>query len=124
MNTPKQLGIWMDHSVANLIDLKAKDKSQTILSEFTSDTKEEALDKSESLMHNKRQQLQGAYYKTIADEILRYNHVLLFGPTNAKTELNNFLNKDLHFKEIQVDVASADKMSDNEKDAFVKKHFC
>lgn len=45
MNTPKQLGIWMDHSVANLIDIKAKEKSQTILSEFTSDTKEEALEK-------------------------------------------------------------------------------
>jgi len=38
-------------------------------------------------MHNKRQQLHEVYYKEIADVILKYNNVLLFGPTNAKTEL-------------------------------------
>ena len=49
--------------------------------------------------------------------------MLLFGPTNAKTELKNYLNQDLHFKDIQIDVESADKMTENEKDAFVKNHF-
>jgi len=28
-----------------------------------------------------------ANYKEIADEILKYDNVLLFGPTNAKTKL-------------------------------------
>ncbi|MFT6479867.1 MAG: stalled ribosome rescue protein Dom34, partial [Spirosomataceae bacterium] len=45
---------------------------------------------------NKRQQMNEAFYKEIADEILKYDHVLLFGPTNAKTELHNFLNKNLY----------------------------
>jgi hypothetical protein len=49
--------------------------------------------------------------------------VLLFGPTNAKLELSNFLKKDLHFKDIKIDIEAADKMSDNEKLAFVKAHF-
>ena len=44
--------------------------------------------------------------------ILNYDHVLLFGPTNAKSELHNFLNKDLHFKDIQIDVKTTDKMTD------------
>ena len=74
-------------------------------------------------MHNKEQQLHEAYYKEIADEILKYDHVLLFGPTKAKTELHNYLNKDLHFKDIIIDVESADKMTDNEKSALVKNHF-
>ena len=74
-------------------------------------------------MHNKRQQLHEAYYKEIADTILNYDHVLLFGPTDAKTELNNYLNEDLHFKNIQIDIEAADKMTDNEKDAFVKNYF-
>jgi stalled ribosome rescue protein Dom34 len=74
-------------------------------------------------MHNKRQQMHEAYYKEIASEILKYDHVLLFGPTNAKTELHNYLNEDLHFKNIQIDVEAADKMTNNEKDAFVKNHF-
>ncbi|MBI3234993.1 MAG: hypothetical protein HYZ42_13320, partial [Bacteroidetes bacterium] len=61
--------------------------------------------------------------KEIATEILKYNHVLLFGPTDAKKELHNFLKKDSHFKEVKIDIQSADKMTDNEKDAFVQSHF-
>jgi stalled ribosome rescue protein Dom34 len=123
METKKSLGIWMDHATANLIDLNSNNKSHDILSKFTYEVQDEAIRKSERGMHNKRQQLQEAYYKEIADSILNYNHVLLFGPTNAKTELHNYLNEDMHFKNIQIDIESADKMTDNEKDAFVKKHF-
>ncbi len=123
METNKNLGIWMDHSVANLIDLNAPKNNHTISSKFTYNTKVEALSKSEDLMHNKEQQMHEAYYKEIADEILKYDNVLLFGPTNAKTELHNYLNKDLHFKDIKIDIKSTDKMTDNEQNAFVKKHF-
>jgi hypothetical protein len=122
MDTKKNLGIWMDHSTAQLIN-SSLNPNTTINSEFTFDTKEEALSKSENLMHNKRQQMQKAYYKEISGQILKYNHVLLFGPTNAKVELNNFLNKDSHFKDIKIDVEPADKMTENEKEAFVKNHF-
>ena len=123
MKPQKNLGIWMDHSTANIIDLSAEKNNYSISSEFTFNSKEEALKKSENHMHHKEQQMNEAYYKEIADEILNYDHVLLFGPTNAKLELNNYLNKDLHFKDIKITVESADKMTDNEKDAFVKKHF-
>ncbi len=123
MNTTKNLGIWMDHSVAHFIDVNVQKNTYSIKSKFTSTAKEEALNKNENLMHNKEQQLHEAYYKEIADEILKYDHVLLFGPTKAKTELHNYLNKDLHFKDIIIDVESADKMTDNEKSALVKNHF-
>ena len=122
MKTKNNLGIWMDHSTAHLIDLNSN-INHSINSEFTFNTKEEALSRSESLMHNKRQQMHEAYYKEISDEILKFNHVLLFGPTNAKVELQNYLNKDLHFKDIKIDIEPADKMTDNEKNAFVKNHF-
>jgi stalled ribosome rescue protein Dom34 len=123
MNTQKNIGIWMDHSIAHLIEFNTEKANRFITSEFTFDTKEEALSRSENLMHNKRQQMQEAYYKTIADEILKYDHVVLFGPTNAKTELRNYIGKDLHFKDMKIEVESADNMTDNQKDAFVKKHF-
>nr|MBC7612865.1 hypothetical protein [Pseudopedobacter sp.] len=123
MKIQKNISIWMDHENAQFIDLNAKDKSHFITSKFTSETKEEALNRSESIMYNKRQQMQEAYYKEIANEILKYDHVLLFGPTNAKTELHNYMSKDLHFKDIKIDVETADKMTDNEKDAFVRDHF-
>ena len=123
METNNNLGIWMDHSTAHLIDINSKKENSTIVSKFTSETKEEALIRSEILMHNKRQQMHEKFYKKIGSKILKYNHVLLFGPTNAKVELNNYLNKDLHFKDIKIEIESADNMTDNEKDAFVKNHF-
>ena len=123
MKTNNNLGIWMDHSTAHLIDINSKNECRSIVSKFTSETKEEALIRSEILMHNKRQQMHEKFYEKIGAEILKYNHVLLFGPTNAKVELNNYLNKDLHFKDIKIEIEPADKMTDNEKDAFVKNHF-
>jgi stalled ribosome rescue protein Dom34 len=123
MEIKKNIGIWMDHSNANLIDLQTGKSDHTIVSEFDFETKEEALQRSENIMHNKRQQMNEAFYKEIGSELVNYKHVLLFGPTDAKTELNNYLKKDSKFKDIQIEVESADKMTDNEKVAFVKNHF-
>lgn len=123
MKEQKNLGIWMDHANANLIDLDSKNKSRSIASKFTTDVKEEVLNRSEYSMHNKEEQMDEAFYKEISEEILNYNHVLLFGPTNAKLELNNYLDKDLRFKDIKFDIQPADKMTDNQLDAFVKNHF-
>lgn len=119
----KPLGIWMDHATAHLIAIKNPSENHTIVSDFTHNKKVDALHRSESLMHNKRQQMNEEYYKEIATEVLKYDHVLLFGPTNAKVELHNYLDKDLHFKDIKIDIEPADKMTDNEQIAFVRKHF-
>jgi len=123
MDKRKNLGIWMDHSTANLINITEDNINHSINSKFTFDIKVEALSRSENIMHNKEQQQHEAFYKEIADEILKYDHVLLFGPTNAKLELHNYMNKDLHFKDIKICIEPADKMTDNEKIAFVKNHF-
>lgn len=123
MKTTKCAGIWMDHSTAELIDLNEIKNDHAIKSKFSFSAKEEALSRSENLMHNKEQQMHELYYKKIAAEILNYDHVLLFGPTNAKVELHNYLDKDLHFKDIKIDIESTDNISDNEKHAFVKNHF-
>ena len=123
MKTQKKLGIWLDHANANLIDITSDKNNQTIISDFTFETKEEALTRSENIMHNKRQQMHESYYKDIAKQIMAGTFHSVSGPTNAKTELSNYLNKDLHFKDIIIDIESADKMSDNKLVAFVKNHF-
>ena len=56
METQKNLGIWMDHATAHLIDLNSGKANHSIESNFTSEIKEEALTRSEKSMHNKRQQ--------------------------------------------------------------------
>lgn len=123
MGNKNKLGIWMDYANAILIDLDKNEITQTIVSDFDFDTQTAALQRSENIMHNKERQMNESYYKEIGMEILKYDHVLLFGPTNARLELNNYLQDDSKFKEIQFDVQSADKMTDNEKVAFVRDHF-
>ena len=113
----------MDHSSAVYFDSSLEKDSWTTKSKFTNEVQDEVNHKGENHMHKKEQQLQEAYYKEIGQEILKYDHVLIFGPTNAKSELYNYLHKDLHFKDIKFDIESSDKMTDNEKQALVRDHF-
>ena len=50
METKNNLGIWIDHSKAQLININSKNKSRSIVSKFTSETKDEALIRFEILM--------------------------------------------------------------------------
>ncbi len=122
--TSKQLGIWMDHANAHLIEFtKEPSGTQTIASKFTHEVKEDTLSKSESLMHNKEQHEQSDYYKHLGETIKKYDEVLLFGPTDAKVELFNLLKADHHFANTKIEVKPADKMTENEQHAFVREYF-
>ncbi len=124
MTTVKQIGIWMDHSSAHLIEFTGGPMTTTIIeSTFTHDQKEESLSKSENLMHNKEQHKHAEYYKKIGETIKHYNEILLFGPTDAKLELCNLLKADHQFANIKIETKSADKMSEHQQQAFVKEHF-
>lgn len=123
MENKKNIGIWMDYKSAEIIDLSAKVIAKNVESDFTYETEKETLNRSESIMHNKEQQMNEAYFKDLGEVIVKHQHVLLFGPTNAKTELYNFLKEDLHFKDIKIEVQAADKMTDNEKKAYVLAYF-
>lgn len=123
MQTTKNLGVWLDHASAQLIDLNDKINNHSIVSKFYSHTKEDALSRSENIMHNKEHQMQEAFYEKIADVVVKYDQVLLFGPTDAKDELHNYMNKDAHFKDIKMELMSTDKISDIEKFDIVKNHF-
>ncbi|MEI8137447.1 MAG: hypothetical protein WCH21_09015 [Bacteroidota bacterium] len=124
METKKQIGIWMDHSIAHLMEPKDNGIiTSSVKSDFTYQVKQHALNKNENLMHNKEQHMQSGYYHKIKEAIKNHKEVLLFGPTSAKDELSNLLKTDHHFENIKVDVKHADKMTENQQHAFVKKHF-
>ena len=120
----KQIGICMDHATANLIELTSGDmETKTINSKFTHEQKEDTLHKGEKVMHHKEQHVQLAYYKEIAAVIKNYEEVLIFGPTDAKSELLNLLKADHHFDKINIETKQADKMTENQQHAFVKEYF-
>lgn len=124
MKTNKKLGIWMDHSSAHLMEYKPSSMETKIIeSTFTHQEKEHAFSKSENVMHNKEQHQQSEYYKNLSDVIKNYEEVILFGPTDAKVELLKVLRADLAYSKIEIEIKNADKMTENQKHAFVKEHF-
>lgn len=124
MTSPTCLGIWLDHASANIMAYSPDTmETETLDSQFTNQEKLHSLSKGESNMHNKEQQLQHSYYKALGEVISGYESVLLFGPTDAKTELFNFLRADHRYDAIKIEVQPADKMTDNQQHAFVKAFF-
>ena len=116
------LGVCMDHASARLMQI-GNPITETIHSDFSHEIKEESLFKSESLMHNKEQHEQSTYYKKIGGKILKYKHVLLFGPTHAKVELLHLLRKDNRFAQIKIEIKQTDHMTLPQELAFVSAYF-
>ena len=124
MTTSKNLGIWMDHSNAHLMEFTTDpNATSTMLSKFTHDENEFSLTKGENLMHNKEKHQQTAFYKKLSDVIINYDGVILFGPTDAKVALYHILKADHRFEKIKIDVKPTDKLTENQQHAFVKEHF-
>jgi len=124
MNAKNCVGVWLDHSVAHLLELQGESViTKNIESEFTAQQRSHFLGKNENLMHHVEQQQHAKYYKEIAAALKDYKEILLFGPTHAKNELMNLLKADHHFEKVKLDVKDADKMTENQQHAFVIKHF-
>ncbi|TGD59291.1 hypothetical protein E4635_04665 [Flavobacterium humi] len=124
MKIVKKIGLWMDNSIAYIIEFVLEPfQIQTIESEFTPFEKESTPSHSEKHMHHKEQQLQKEYYKKLSEIIMANDEVLLFGPTNAKLELFNILKKDNRFDTIKIEVRQAAQMTPNQKLAFVRDYF-
>jgi len=114
----------MDHASAHIMEYPLNpDISRTIHSDFTNTEKKETLEKSEHVMNNAKQHDQLSYFKELAKVIAQYNTVLLFGPTNAKAELQNFIKSDHHFDKIKIKSLPTDKMNNQEQQEFVKEYF-
>lgn len=98
-------------------------KQKLLNQHITLDEKEITLLNSEQRKHNIEQHDESEYYKKLSEIILKYDDVLLFGPTEAKTELLNILRKDNHFANLNIEIQQSDKMTENEHHAFVKNYF-
>lgn len=124
MEKIKKVAVYMDHFAANIIEyITSAEAIKTIKSEFNRSEKKEILQKGESLLHNKEQDMQLQFYSKLREELLNYESVLLFGATNAKTELLNILQADAKFLNVAFTLKNTDKLSDNEQITFVNDCF-
>ncbi|NEW83179.1 MAG: hypothetical protein GZ094_12540 [Mariniphaga sp.] len=124
MKITKQLGIWMDHSTAHLVKLtNGSVETNTIESQPDVQTDQQIVFKDESHSLNKEKRQLSSYYKELGDLILENDEVVLFGPTEAKSELMNLLKENHLFDQIKIEVEPADKMNEIQRNTFVKEHF-
>ena len=124
MKDIKQLGIWMDHSNAFLLEM-VNDTIETnsVVSELSDPEAEFNFYKGEKLIHKKEQHLQLSYYKKVGEIIKKYQEVVLFGPTDAKNELLNLIKTDHLFEDIKIEVINSGKMTESQMQTFVREYF-
>ena len=114
----------MDHANAHLIEFSDEIKiTETVSLNFDHQDKNETIQRSESEMHKKQEQRQNGYYKKLGATIKGFTDVVLFGPTNAKSELFNFLRQNNLFDSIKIEVIHAENMSDKKQHQFVREYF-
>ena len=124
MDTIKKIAVYMDHFMANIIEYtNSAEAIKTIKSEFNRSEKREILQKGESQMQNKEQDMELEFYSKLREELLSYDSVLLFGSTNAKTELLNILQADAKFLNVEFTLKNTDKLTENQQIAFVNDCF-
>ena len=124
MKDIKQLGIWMDHANAFLLEI-VNDTIETnsVVSELSDPEAEFNFYKGEKLIHKKERHLQLSYYKKVGEIIKKYQEVVLFGPTDAKNELLNLLKIDHLFEDIKIEVVNSGKMTESQMQTFVREYF-
>ncbi|MDI5897536.1 hypothetical protein [Flavobacterium yafengii] len=124
MKTTKKLGVWMDHSMAHLMEFTSKHfEIETIESKLSNQEKITRLAKSENSSFSKEKKQLLDYYKKIGEAIKNYKRVILFGPTDAKIELFDLLSEDTRFLKIKFEIKNTDKMTKNQQHTFVKEYF-
>lgn len=114
----------MDYTSAQIYENASGEFLMTTMeSNFSMPVKQDTKLHSESLLHNKENQTDQAYFKDLIEVIKDYDEVLLFGPTKAKTALYNQIKATPKFNKIFIETRDADKMTGNQMKAFVKEYF-
>jgi ADP-heptose:LPS heptosyltransferase len=125
MKNFKQLGIYMDHAHAFLMELEnGMILSRNIVSGWI-ETEQKPNQDNHFMGFNcgEKKHLQSAYYHEISEIIRHYQQVVLFGPTDAKNELNNLLKVNHLFNEIKIEIVDTDKFSNEQMHEFMKEYF-
>jgi stalled ribosome rescue protein Dom34 len=124
MRNTNQLGIWMDHSVASLIEFTVKPfEVQTILCEFPLEEKNANPSTKSELKTMTNRAALNKFYNKIGRAIQKYDKIVLFGPSDAKIEFFDFLSEDELFLKKRIEIKNADNMDVNQQHTFIKEYF-
>lgn len=124
MKNTNQLGLWMDDSVAYLIQFTTKPFTiQTIVREFQTEEKKSNPLKKILLLSRYKGTGLNKHYNKIGKELLKYEKIILFGPSTSKLDFFDFLSEDERFLKLKIQIKDADKMNVNQQHEFIKEYF-
>lgn len=124
MTANTKMGIWMDHSIAYLFDVShSNSETLTIKADIKHHEIKETLGLDESNAQNKDRDQLSDYFRRLTDIIEEFDEVVLFGSTEAKTELFNRINNSNNMIKTRVVVKQSDRMTENQMMAFVRSYF-
>ena len=125
----KQAGLWIDHREAVIVVLTDKYEKLTRIksdaekqTRFPGGSRKDGLQKTEAVRDKRLEQDLGKYFDDVIANIREAGSIRIFGPGEAKGELVKLLEAE-GLKERIVEVATMDKMTDNQIAAKVREHF-
>jgi stalled ribosome rescue protein Dom34 len=126
INTEERAGVWMDHHIAHVV-YRNDDGNYAITTIEPDEAKHHSPSKKKTTAseHNrnaKQQQELKGFFKTLQTEIKGFDHILLCGPTTAKSEFHHHLKTARGFSGKRISEMSADTMTDRQLLAFMKKN--
>ncbi|WP_147406846.1 MULTISPECIES: hypothetical protein [unclassified Flavobacterium] len=116
----KKLGIYIDQSSANLIELTVAILEKKPTNSYEDKQSEEA---NENHIDFGESHLQNYYFKKISEYILYYNEVLLFGTSKAITQLFDMIANDNRFYNINIAIKPTDTLTHQQQNDFVSDFF-
>jgi len=63
------------------------------------------------------------YYKALAQRLMTYDEIFIFGPGKSQEEFRNILHEDQHFKNKRIALGSVDHLTDHQMIAKVRDFF-
>jgi hypothetical protein len=138
-NSFKQVGVWIDHSKAQLIGYHNGNAEiiETIESPYESIRRVEGeandmtrfspnpehTSNNEHKKNNISQNELNEYFKLMEGKLHRFDDILLFGPGTAKEQLRNRLRENKSYNGKWFSVQSSNKLTDNQLLAYVRDFY-
>ena len=125
----KEIGLWIDHREAVIVVLTDKDEQVTRIKSdaekqirFPGGSRKDGLQKTEAVRDKKLENHLGAYFDDIIAHIRDADSIQIFGPGEAKGELEKRIRHE-GLKAHILPVETVDKMTDRQISAKVREHF-
>ena len=121
----KKIGIWMNHSIAYIMEFTAGLITTIIVESDNEKDKQHTfnLENDNFSQFTKEQIIQTDFYKKMSEQISECQQVILFGPTYAKVNFYHQLKADSRFSKTRIDVTQAQEMNQIQQQDFVTNHF-